>query len=71
MDNHKYGLSPSNVSIILYRTQELRRYQFYTNMTWEGGIYCTPGFPGSRSSGPTAGAWYVMKHLGRDGYFIL
>ena len=29
-DTHKYGYAPKGSSVVLYRGQELRRYQYFT-----------------------------------------
>ena len=35
-------------SVIMYRDAELRRYQYYVNPTWMGGVYASPSIAGSR-----------------------
>jgi sphinganine-1-phosphate aldolase len=71
MDAHKYGYAPKGVSIILYRNRELRRKQFFIHTEWSGGIFASTTFSGTRSGGPVAGAWAIMKHMGRVGYNTL
>ena len=38
------------------------------SVNWQGGIYLTPGMPGSRSGSIIAATWAVMNSLGRKGY---
>ncbi|KAJ2922577.1 hypothetical protein H1R20_g14529, partial [Candolleomyces eurysporus] len=47
-DTHKYGFAPKGTSVIMYRTPELRRFQYYVNPGWTGGLYASPGLSGSR-----------------------
>ncbi|KAG8732058.1 hypothetical protein FRC10_001262 [Ceratobasidium sp. 414] len=37
-DTHKYGFAPKGSSVIMYRSADLRRYQYYLNPTWSGGV---------------------------------
>jgi sphinganine-1-phosphate aldolase len=67
-DTHKYGYSLKGTSVLLYRTPELRRYQYSLFAQWPGGIYASPGISGSRSGGLIAAAWAAMVNLGREGY---
>ena len=67
-DTHKYGYSLKGTSVLLYRTPALRRYQYFTNPDWPGGIYFSPGLSGSRSGGVVAAAWAAMVSLGEKGY---
>jgi glutamate/tyrosine decarboxylase-like PLP-dependent enzyme len=68
MDLHKYGYTPKGASLVLYRTPELRKAQFYVYTEWPGGIYASPSFAGTRPGGAIAGAWAVLNHLGKAGY---
>lgn len=51
VDTHKYGYSCKGSSVILYRTQELRRHQYFSYTNWPGGLYTTAGLTGSRNGG--------------------
>lgn len=64
VDPHKYGITPKGLSVLLYRTKDLRRFQFYSKSDWTGGIYVTPGFLGSRSSVAIAGGWFSLVYNG-------
>jgi len=67
-DIHKYGYTPKGASVILYRDAELRKYQIYVYADWPGGVYATPSVAGSRSGGPVAASWAIIRFLGIDGY---
>ncbi len=68
VDTHKFGYAAKGTSVILYRTPQLRRYQFYTTTDWPGGLYFTPTFAGSRPGGLSAACWAAMVAIGEDGY---
>jgi len=67
-DTHKYGFGLKGSSVLLYRTAELRRHQYFIVPDWPGGLYTSPGMSGSRSGGIIAAAWAAMVALGREGY---
>ncbi|MEW6432089.1 MAG: aspartate aminotransferase family protein [Myxococcota bacterium] len=67
-DLHKYGYAAKGASVVLYRNSALRRHQFFTYSGWNGGLYASPSFAGTRPGGAIAAAWAVMHHLGEDGY---
>jgi glutamate/tyrosine decarboxylase-like PLP-dependent enzyme len=67
-DTHKYGFALKGSSVLLYRSPELRRMQYFVVSDWPGGLYTSPGMSGSRSGGIIATAWAAMVTLGRDGY---
>jgi glutamate/tyrosine decarboxylase-like PLP-dependent enzyme len=68
LDAHKYGYAPKGTSILLYKNRELRKKQFFVHTEWQGGIFASTTFMGTKSGGPVAGCWAIMKHLGREGY---
>jgi glutamate/tyrosine decarboxylase-like PLP-dependent enzyme len=70
-DLHKYGYAAKGASLVLYRTPELRRYQFFTYADWSGGIYASPSMAGTRPGGAIAAAWAVLQYLGEEGYLRL
>ncbi|MFY0575922.1 pyridoxal phosphate-dependent decarboxylase family protein [Cystobacter fuscus] len=70
-DLHKYGYAAKGASVVLYRTPELRRYQFFTFAGWSGGLYASPSMAGTRPGGAIAAAWAVLKYLGEEGYLRL
>ncbi len=67
-DVHKFGFGSKGASVVLYRTMDLLKHQFYITTDFPGGIYVSPTILGSRSGGPIAAAWAGMKHLGESGY---
>lgn len=67
-DTHKYGFAPKGSSVVMYRSAELRRYQYYVNVGWVGGVYASPTIAGSRPGALIAGTWATMVHLGQNGY---
>ncbi len=69
-DTHKFGYAAKGTSVVLYRTSELRRYQYYRNVSWMGGLYYSPTFAGSRPGAISAEAWASMIAFGEEGYTI-
>ena len=67
-DLHKYGYSAKGSSVILYRTHELRRHQFFVTTDWAGGVYASPTMAGTRPGGPIAASWAILNYLGEEGY---
>jgi glutamate/tyrosine decarboxylase-like PLP-dependent enzyme len=67
-DLHKYGYTPRGASLLALRSSEDRHYQGFRFADWPTGIFDTPSIAGSRPAGAVAGAWAVMRHLGRSGY---
>ncbi len=67
-DVHKYGFGAKGASTVLYRTADLRRFQFHVTSDWPGGIYASPSMAGTRPGGPIAAAWAAMQAIGQDGY---
>ncbi|KZZ94975.1 sphingosine-1-phosphate lyase [Moelleriella libera RCEF 2490] len=67
-DTHKYGFAPKGNSTVLYRTAELRQYQYYVCPDWSGGVYASPGMAGSRPGALIAGCWASLMAVGESGY---
>jgi len=67
-DTHKYGYAAKGTSVILYRSPELRRYQYFTITDWPGGLYFSPSFAGSRPGALSAACWAAMVRIGQAGY---
>ncbi len=67
-DTHKYGYGPKGTSVIAYRDKGFRKYQYFADPDWIGGMYISPGIGGSRSGGIMAATWSVMMSLGQEGY---
>jgi sphinganine-1-phosphate aldolase len=68
MDTHKYGYAPKGSSVVMYSRPEYRSYQYFTTPDWTGGIYATPGLPGSRAGSLIAVTWATMLSIGKEGY---
>jgi len=67
-DTHKYGYAAKGTSVVLYRGEELRSYQYYTVTDWPGGLYFSPTFAGSRPGGLIAACWAALLSMGEKGY---
>ncbi|GAB7350242.1 hypothetical protein MBLNU459_g0892t2 [Dothideomycetes sp. NU459] len=67
-DTHKYGFAPKGNSTVLYRTAELRKYQYFISPDWSGGVYASPNMAGSRPGALIAGCWASMVSVGESGY---
>ncbi|GMU93778.1 MAG: aspartate aminotransferase family protein [Candidatus Hydrogenedentota bacterium] len=67
-DTHKYGYAAKGTSVVLYRGQELRRFQYFTTSDWPGGLYHSPTFAGSRPGGLSAACWAALVSMGEEGY---
>ncbi len=67
-DTHKYGYAAKGTSVVLYRGQELRRFQYYTIADWPGGLYFSPTFAGSRPGALSAACWASLVTVGEQGY---
>ena len=70
-DVHKYGYAAKGASIVMYRTRELRKKQFFVCGDWPGGLFGSPSVLGTRPGGAIAAAWAVMNYLGEEGYLDL
>ncbi|MCL1599887.1 MAG: aminotransferase class V-fold PLP-dependent enzyme [Actinomycetia bacterium] len=68
MDLHKYGYTPKGASLVLYRTPELRSYQYFATASWTGYPVANPTIQSTRSAASLAAAWAVVRHLGAAGY---
>ncbi|MFQ5676532.1 MAG: aminotransferase class V-fold PLP-dependent enzyme, partial [bacterium] len=67
-DTHKFGYAAKGTSVVLYRGEELRHYQYYTATDWPGGLYFSPTFAGSRPGALSAACWAAMVATGEQGY---
>lgn len=70
-DLHKNGYAAKGASAILYRNVELRRFQYFVDPDWTGGVYGSPTMLGTRPGGAIAAAWAAMMSLGEEGYLRL
>ena len=67
-DTHKYGYALKGTSTLLYRSKDLRKYQYFTYPDWPGGLYLSPGLAGSRSGGLIASTWAALVTTGKEQY---
>jgi glutamate/tyrosine decarboxylase-like PLP-dependent enzyme len=68
VDTHKYGYAAKGTSVVLYRSAELRHFQYYTATDWPGGLYFSPTFAGSRPGALSAACWAALLAIGEQGY---
>ncbi|NYI78107.1 pyridoxal phosphate-dependent decarboxylase family protein [Nocardioides panzhihuensis] len=68
VDLHKYAYAPKGTSVLLHRTPQLRRPQFFASAAWPGYTMLNSTMQSTKSGGPVAGAWAVMRSVGDDGY---
>lgn len=71
VDLHKYAYAPKGTSVLLHRDASLRRPQYFTSARWPGYTMLNSTMQSTRSGGPVAGAWAVVRHLGDEGYLAL
>jgi sphinganine-1-phosphate aldolase len=71
VDTHKYAYAPKGTSLLVHRTPELRRPQFFASADWPGYTMLNATMQSTKSGGPLAGAWAVVQHLGSAGYLAL
>jgi sphinganine-1-phosphate aldolase len=65
---HKFGYSHKGVSCVIYNDQNLLEHQYFASNNWDGGLYISPSFLGSRSGGLVAQAWVGMLSRGYKEY---
>lgn len=70
-DLHKYGYTGKGASLLLWRSMDWMRDQFFIATDFPGGIYASPTMIGTRPGGPVAAAWAALNGLGADGYLRL
>jgi glutamate/tyrosine decarboxylase-like PLP-dependent enzyme len=68
VDTHKYGYAAKGTSVVLYRDELLRSYQFFTLTDWPGGLYFSPTLAGSRPGALSAACWAALLSMGEEGY---
>ena len=68
IDTHKYGYAAKGTSVVLYRGEALRHYQYYTSTEWPGGLYFSPTLAGSRPGALSAACWAALLSVGESGY---
>ncbi len=68
MDLHKYAYSPKGASVVLYRTKELRKYQYFACSKWTGYTMINTTVQSTKSGGPLAAAWATLNYVGKNMY---
>ena len=68
VDLHKYGYTSKGSGVLVHRTKALRADQTFMTDNWLGGAYGSSGILGTKSGGPIASSWAVLRHLGNAGY---
>ena len=71
VDTHKYAYAPKGTSVLLHRTPELRRPQYFASARWPGYTMLNATMQSTKSGGPLAGTWAVLNTLGDEGYLEL
>lgn len=68
VDLHKYAYTPKGVSVLLHRSADLRRHQFFASAAWPGYTMLNSTMQSTKSGGPLAAAWAVTRLIGDAGY---
>jgi sphinganine-1-phosphate aldolase len=68
VDLHKYAYTPKGVSVLLHRSADLRRPQFFASAAWPGYTMLNSTLQSTKSGGPLAAAWAVTRSIGDAGY---
>lgn len=71
MDFHKYAFAAKGASVILYKTKDLRRHQFYACSHWTGYTVINTTVQSTKSAGPVAACWAALQYIGDSGYMEL
>ncbi|MFN2376154.1 MAG: aspartate aminotransferase family protein [Candidatus Binatia bacterium] len=67
-DLHKYGYAPKNASVVLYKNRDLRKYAWFVCSSTTEYAVINPTVQSSRTGGPIAAAWAVLRFLGEEGF---
>jgi sphinganine-1-phosphate aldolase len=70
-DLHKYAYTGKGASMLLWRSMDWMKHQFFVASDFPGGIYVSPTMIGTRPGGPIAAAWAALQGQGADGYMAL
>lgn len=68
VDLHKYAYCPKGMSVLLHADAGLRRGQYFASADWPGYTMLNTTLQSTRSGGPLAAAWAVLRHVGDEGY---
>ncbi len=67
-DVHKYGFAAKGASVVMYKSMDYMKHQFFISTDWTGGVYASPNMPGTRPGGAIAAAWATLNKFGKEGY---
>lgn len=67
-DLHKFGYAPKGASVLLHRSRDRQRAQYFATTQWPGYPVVNPTMLGSKSAGALAASWAITRALGRDGF---
>lgn len=56
---------------MLYKSNEIRKYQIFAYAEWPGGLFGSPSMAGTRPGGNLASSWATMMSLGQTGYLTV
>ncbi|MEZ4365594.1 MAG: aspartate aminotransferase family protein [Kofleriaceae bacterium] len=70
-DLHKYAYASKGASVLLWRSMDAMKHQFFVSTDFPGGIYASPTMIGTRPGGPIAAAWAALRGMGEAGYLDL
>jgi sphinganine-1-phosphate aldolase len=71
VDLHKYAYCPKGTSVLLHADAGLRRSQYFASAAWPGYTMLNSTMQSTRSGGPIAAAWAVLRHVGDECYLEL
>jgi glutamate/tyrosine decarboxylase-like PLP-dependent enzyme len=67
-DLHKYGYAPKGTSLLLFADASYRRHLFFASSEWPGYPVVNSTMQSTKSAGPAAAAWAVLRAVGDDGF---
>ncbi len=67
-DLHKYGYTPKNASVVLYRNRDLRQFAWFVCSSTTEYVVINPTSQSSRTGGPVAAAWAMLRYMGEEGF---
>ncbi|TBN57331.1 aspartate aminotransferase family protein [Glaciihabitans arcticus] len=70
-DLHKFGYAPKGASVLLQRSRDRQRSQYFATTRWPGYPVVNSTMLGSKSAAPLAAAWAIVQALGVDGFAAL
>jgi len=71
VDLHKMAYAPRGASLILHRDKNTRKHRFFVYSRWPGYPIVNQVAMSSRTAGPLAASWILLKTLGIEGYLEL